>query len=261
MHLVFATHTEREASKTACRRLIQTARDAGFRCSLWEGDRRLFDDGETVLVAVGGDGNFIRTAHIASEADVPIFGVNTGHVGFLTERTEDDFSEALDALRRGDYRIQSKSMLSVSVNGDAPHDCLNDLLVYKKTFSGVARISFTIDGHKAGTLSGDGIVAATATGATGYSLSAGGPIVADGLDAMVITPICAHTLQMRPIVASMDATVSLCMDDGGVLAADGDRFGTVEHGDVITVRRSAHTVKLLMFRARNLFRLISEKLT
>ena len=261
MHLVFAAHAEREASKTACRRLMQTAERAGFRCSELESDRRLFDDGDTVLVAVGGDGNFIRTARYASEANLPIFGVNTGHVGFLTERTETDFSEALDALTRKAYRIEARPMLSASVNGGEPHDCLNDLLVYKKSFSGVARISFAIDGQTAGTLSGDGIIVATGTGATGYSLSAGGPIVADGLDAMVLTPICAHTLQLRPIVASMDATVTMCMDDGGVLAADGDRFCSVEHGDVITVRRSVHTVRLLTFRARNLFRLISEKLT
>ena len=261
MHLVFAAHADREASKTACRRLMQTAERAGFRCSELTRDRRLFNDGETILVAVGGDGNFIRTAHLACEADLPIFGVNFGHVGFLTERTETDFPEALDCIARGAYRIEKRSVLSASVNGEAPHDCLNDLLVYKNTFSGVARISFSIDGQAAGALSGDGIIVATATGATGYSLSAGGPIVADGLDAMVITPICAHTLQLRPIVASMDATVSMCMEDGGVLAADGDRFCTVEHGDVITVRRSQRTVRILTFRARTLFRLISEKLT
>lgn len=261
MHLVFAMHTEREASRTACRRLMQTAREAGFVCTAFDRDSLLRDDGETVLVAVGGDGNFIRTAHFASEADLPIFGVNFGHVGFLTERTEADFSEALDCLKSGAYRIESRSMLAASVNGGEPHDCLNDLLVYKKTFSGVARISFAIDGQEAGALSGDGIIVATATGATGYSLSAGGPIVASGLDAMVITPICAHTLQFRPIVAPMDAGLSMCMDDGGVLAADGDRFGSVEHGDVISVRRSRHTVRMLTFRERNLFRLISEKLT
>ena len=261
MHLVFATHTDREASRTACRRLMQTAQNAGFRCSMPEEHPHPENDGETILVAVGGDGNFIRTAHAASEADVPVFGVNIGHVGFLTERTEADFSEALDCLKRGAFRIEEKSMLSVSVNGKEPHDCLNDLLVYKKSFSGVARISFAINGQAAGELSGDGIVVATATGATGYSLSAGGPIVANGLDVMVITPICAHTLQFRPVVASMDAEVTMHMDDGGVLAADGDRFGAVEHGDEILIRRSSHTVRVLTFRERNLFRLISEKLT
>ena len=260
MHLVFAAHAKKEASATASRRLMQTAERAGFECSILDRDRRLFDDGETVIVAVGGDGNFIRTAHIACEADLPVFGVNFGHVGFLTERTEADFQEALDCLKSGAYRIENRSMLSVSVNGEPAHDCLNDLLVYKKSFSGVARIAFAIDGQTAGELSGDGIVVATSTGATGYSLSAGGPIVSGGLDAMVITPICAHTLHFRPIVAPMDAVITMRMADGGVLAADGDRFRSVESGDTITVGRSAHTVRLLTFGTRNLFRLISEKL-
>ena len=261
MHLVFAAHAEREASAAASRRLMQTAERAGFVCSTLERDRRLFDDGETVIVAVGGDGNFIRTAHIACETGLPIFGVNFGHVGFLTERTEADFEEALACLKSGAYRIKNRSLLSVSVDGEPSRDCMNDLLVYKKSFSGVARIAFAIDGQAAGELSGDGIVVATATGATGYSLSAGGPIVADGLDAMVITPICAHTLHFRPIVAPMDAVITMRMDDGGVLAADGDRFCSVESGGRITVQRSIRTVRLLTFTTRNLFRLISEKLT
>lgn len=261
MHLVFAAHAEREASAAACRRLMQTAQRAGFTCSLPDPDRLYGDDGETMLVAVGGDGNLIRTAHIACQTGLPVFGVNFGHIGFLTERTEEDFSEALDCLRSGAYRIEDRSMIAASVNDGPAHDCFNDLLVYKKSFSGVTRIAFSIDGQAAGDLSGDGIVVATATGATGYSLSAGGPIVADGLDAMVITPICAHTLQLRPIVAPMTAMIAMRMDDGGFLAADGDRFCTVENGDVVTVRKSAHTVRLVTFKARNLFRLISQKLT
>ena len=260
MHLVFASHAEKEATADASERLKQTAERAGFECSILDRDRRLFDEGDTVIVAVGGDGNFIRTAHIACEAGLPVFGVNFGHVGFLTEVTESGFREALACLKSGAYRIENRSMLSVSVNGEPARDCLNDLLVYKKSFSGVARIAFAIDGQTAGDLSGDGIVVATSTGATGYSLSAGGPIVADGLEAMVITPICAHTLHFRPIVASMNAEITMCMADGGVLAADGDRFRAVENGDRITVRRSERTVRLLTFGTRNLFRLISEKL-
>ena len=261
MRLVFAAHAEREASAAACRRLMQTAESAGFRCSVLDRAHPPIDDGDTMLVAVGGDGNFIRTAHVACAAGLPVFGVNFGHVGFLTERTEDDFEEALFCIRSGAYCIEARSMISASVNGKSAHDCLNDLLIYKKSFSGVTRIAFSIDGMPAGDLSGDGIVVATATGATGYSLSAGGPIVADGLDAMVITPICAHTLQFRPIVASMDAEIAMRMNDGGFLAADGDRFCTVESGDVVTVRKSAHAVRLVTFKARNLFRLIAQKLT
>ena len=103
MHLVFAAHADREASKTACRRLMQTAERAGFRCSELTRDRRPFNDGETILVAVGGDGNFIRTAHLACEADLPIFGVNFGHLGFLAEMEYDTLPQALQLLTDGRY--------------------------------------------------------------------------------------------------------------------------------------------------------------
>jgi NAD+ kinase len=213
-----------------------------------------------VIVAVGGDGNFIRTAHIACERDLGLFGVNCGHVGFLTEWIEDEFPKALEMLKNGDFRVREIPMLSARVNDEAPRDCFNDLLVYKQSFSGVAKIALEIDGQPVGTLNGDGIIVATAVGATGYSLSAGGPIVADGLNAMLLTPICAHTLHFRPVVASVDSVVTMRMDDGGFLASDGDLFCSVKSGDCITVTRSEHCVRLLEFRKRNLFRLISEKL-
>ncbi len=260
MHLVFAAHAEKAALIAACRRLMKVSSDAGFTCELYGEDLRPKKDEPTVIVAVGGDGNFIRTAHIACENDLPLFGVNCGHVGFLTERTEEDFSEALKALREGGFSVKQSPMLSASVNDSYSCDCFNDLLVYKQSFSGVARIALEIDGQSAGVLNGDGIVVATAVGATGYSLSAGGPILADGTDAMVITPICAHTLHFRPVVASSDSVLTMTMADGGFLASDGDRICTLESGDRVTVTRSAHTVKILTFRKRNLFRLISEKL-
>lgn len=260
MHLVFAAHAKKTAQTAACRRMMQLAEQSGFTCSIYAEDLRIPDGEQTVIVAVGGDGTFIRTAHIACERDVGLFGVNCGHVGFLTEWVEDEFPKALEMLQSGDFRIREAPMLSARVNNDPPRDCFNDLLVYKQSFSGVARIALEIDGQPAGVLNGDGIVVATSVGATGYSLSAGGPIVADGLDTMLLTPICAHTLRFRPIVASVGSVVTMRMDDGGFLASDGDRFCSVESGDCITVARSQHCVKLLEFRKRNLFRLISEKL-
>ena len=260
MYLVFAAHADKAAPKAACRRLMKNSEEAGFTCELLS-DELQIPEGETaVIVAVGGDGNFIRTAHKACERNLPLFGVDCGHIGFLTEWTEDAFPEALNALESGSYIIRNVPMLSVYVNDTIQRDCFNDLLVYKQSFSGVARISLEIDGESVGALNGDGVIVATAIGSTGYSLSAGGPIVADGLDAMMITPICAHTLHFRPVVASADSVLTMKMEDGGVLASDGDRFCTVQSGDRITVTRSAQTVQLLTFRKRNLFRLISEKL-
>ncbi len=260
MHLVFAAHADKAAPKAACRRLMEVSKEAGFTCSLLTDQTNIPSGEDSVIVAVGGDGNFIRTAHRACARNLPLFGVNCGHIGFLTEWTEAEFQTALEALKKGAYRVKSVPMLSASVNEANARDCFNDLLVYKQSFSGVARISLEIDDQSIGTLNGDGVIVATPIGSTGYSLSAGGPIVADGADAMLITPICAHTLHFRPIVASADSKVTMTMEDGGFLASDGDRYCEVKSGDRITVTRSAHTVKLLTFRKRNLFGLISEKL-
>ncbi|MBQ6235155.1 MAG: NAD(+)/NADH kinase [Clostridia bacterium] len=260
MHLVFAVHTGKASLASACRRLMDAAEANGFSCSLLhEGELPASED-ETAIVAVGGDGNFIRTAQIACRNHIPLFGVNCGRIGFLTEWTEETFPEALQMLKEGAYAIHERAMLAVSVNGEHLRDCFNDLLIYKHSFSGVMKISLEINGQSTGDLFGDGLIVATSTGATGYSLSAGGPIVADGLETMVVTPICAHTLHFRPVVCSMGSTVEVVMDGKGVLAADGDRFRAVSRNDRITVTRSSQVTKLMTFRDRNLFRLISEKL-
>ena len=261
MHLVFAAHAGKASLVSACSRLMKTAEQEGFTCSLLGSDALPDRSVKAAVVAVGGDGNFIRTAQIACREDLPLFGVNCGRIGFLTEWTEESFPEALFRIRDGAYAIEERPMLSVDVNGERMRDCFNDLLVYKHSFSGVVQISLEINAQRAGDLFGDGIVIATPTGTTGYSLSAGGPIVLDGLQAMVVTPICAHTLHFRPVVCSMDSSVSITMAGKGYLAADGERFLSVSRGDRITVTRSERVTKLMMFNTRNLFRLISEKLT
>ena len=261
MHLVFAAHTGKASLTSACRRLIIAAEQEGISGSLLDSDAIPNRSEDTAIVAVGGDGNFIRTAQIAMQRDLPLFGVNCGRGGFLTEWTEESFPEALKRIREGAYAIENRAMLSVAVNGEPMRDCFNDLLIYKHSFSGVVQISLEINGQQAGDLFGDGLIIATPTGTTGYSLSAGGPILSDGLEAMVITPICAHTLHFRPVVCSMESSVTITMDGKGYLAADGDRFRTVVRGDRITVTRSARVTKLMTFSTRNLFRLISEKLT
>ena len=261
MHLVFAARAGKASLAAACRRLMRIAEKEGITCSLL-GQGPIPEPGnDAAIVAVGGDGNFIRTAQFACRNDLPLFGVNCGHIGFLTEWTEETFPTAIQKILSGAYSIEDRTMLSVGVNGEPLRDCFNDLVVYKHSFSGVVQISLEINGQETGDLFGDGLIIATPTGTTGYSLSAGGPILDDGLEAMVVTPVCAHTLQYRPFVCSMDSTVAITMDGKGVLAADGDRFRTVAKGDRIVVTRSERVTRLMRFEPRNLFRLISEKLT
>ena len=217
MHLIFAVHTGKASLVTVAGRLIDMAEAEGFTCSMLDPNGVVKPSEDAAIVAVGGDGNFIRTAQIACRNGLPLFGVNCGRIGFLTEWTEDRFPEVLKLLRDGAYTIEKRSMLAVDVNGEHLRDCFNDLLIYKHSFSGVMEISLEINGLEAGSLFGDGLIVATSTGSTGYSLSAGGPIVADGLETMVVTPICAES--GIPVGATVNEAVEIAKEFGGEKSA------------------------------------------
>ena len=135
MHLVFAAHARKASLAAACRRLMHAAEEEGFSCSLLGTEEMPVEPSDAAIVAVGGDGNFIRTAQIACRKQLPLFGVNCGHVGFLTEWTEETFSDALSKLRSGEFTVEERAMLSVSVNDEPMRDCFNDLLVYKRALT------------------------------------------------------------------------------------------------------------------------------
>ena len=261
MQLVLIANAQRPETQSTADHVRRMAEQAGVLCTVMDGSESELPNGTDGIVVVGGDGSLIRAAHLACRHDVPLMGVHCGRVGFLTELTEETFPAALNRLLAGDCSETVRSMLDVRINGGEPVPCLNDVLVFKHSFSGVSQLEFAIDGAPVGTLFGDGIVIATPTGATGYSLSAGGPIVANGLDAMLITPICPHTLHIRPIVASMDSTVTVSVSDNCFVASDGDPVAELQKGDMLSVTRSCYTTRILTFEQRNPFRLIAEKLT
>ena len=171
------------------------------------------------------------------------------------------FPAALERLRAGDYLIERRMMLRCSLNGGEPFYCLNDVLVSRESLSGVAQIAIDIDGTPVGTVFCDGVIAATPTGSTAYTLSAGGPILASGLDAIAVTPVCPHTLHFRPIVTAPGAQIRFCAADSGVILADGTRVSEVRRGDVLLVTGAERTCSFLRFEKSDLFRLIREKLS
>lgn len=241
---------------------MHQAAKAGVECIALDTAHPISDDEPlSHLVVVGGDGSILRYANFASNRDIPILGVNRGRIGFLSEILPEAFPEALLRLQNGEYRLESRMMLSFSAgNGDIA-DCLNDILVFKQSFSGTVQIEVAIDGQSVGTLFADGVIAATPTGATAYSLSAGGPVIAPGLDAIVITPVCSHTLHMRPIVASPNSEIRFTVADCGCVAADGVKTSELNSGSGILVRRSAKRTTFVRFDAENLFERIHQKLS
>lgn len=260
MRLVLTANPKRPDTVKARVRIAKIADSMGFSYVFYDGEDNWSPEDADAFVVIGGDGSLIRVAHIACRYDIPIIGVHCGRVGFLTELNEDEIGTALKRFREGDYTVSHRMMLDLWVNGGKLGTCLNDVLVYKHSFSGVTQLDISIDHDTVGTFFGDGIVVATPTGATGYSLSAGGPVAATGLEAMIITPICPHTLHFRPVVAPINATVRIHSSEKSFVAGDGDRMAELNPGDTVTISRSLCTTRILTFGDRNPFRLISEKL-
>lgn len=165
-----------------------------------------------LLLTFGGDGTLLKGARLTAAREVPILGVNIGRVGFLATATPDNLEEALAAVARGEYDLEKRQALeSVIESADGTTRrgtiALNDVVVHKTGVARVIHLRVKIDAEEVGQYSADGIIVATQTGSTAYSLSAGGPIVIPGVDALVITAICPHTLAVRPIVAPSRAAV------------------------------------------------------
>ncbi len=236
-----------------------------------------------VLLTLGGDGTLLRGARVAGPLDVPVFGINLGHLGFLTAAQAEQLEEMLRRVQSGDYVEERRVALDVDVlrPGDvrpAPGDpsrgalermrmwngyALNDAVVHKGGFARLIRMRVWVDEEEIGQYSADGIVVATATGSTAYSLSAGGPILVPQMDAIVASPICPHTLAVRPVVVPADSviTIELTSDVGGILVTvDGQPGGSVGPGDRIRVARSAHPVRLIRLPEQNFFRVLRQKL-
>lgn len=220
-------------------------------------------DGEDVdfIAAIGGDGTILRAASTAVRNALPVLGVNTGRIGFLSEIDIFSLEDALMNIKNGNFKLDEKLMLECSVDGGKKRICLNDVMLYKNRFSGVTQIDVTVDSNYAGKLSGDGLVVATPTGSTGYSISAGGPVAAPGMEAMILTPICQHLLTMRPIVAAATSKISFKMLSDGFLSLDGMFCENLEAGSEITVSAYCEKAKFITLGEKNLFALIKNKLS
>ncbi|MBR4711560.1 MAG: NAD(+)/NADH kinase [Clostridia bacterium] len=216
------------------------------------------------VVALGGDGTMLRAAQTAAALDIPLLGINLGNVGFLAEVEADGLAEALRRLLDGDFTEESRSLLSVRA-GEREWLALNDAVLTRGGYARLIRVQAQVDGAWAGEYRADGLIVATPTGSTGYSLSAGGPIIAPGVDCMLITPICPHSLQHRPIVVpgASRVTLSIPGQDPGeaLLQIDGQSRCSLRGGDRVHIERAGGRVRLIRMRGRGFFDLVHQKLT
>ena len=220
----------------------------------------------SMVICFGGDGTLLHMAKAATRQGIPILGVNIGTMGFMAELESSELSE-LARIATGDYTIDNRMMLDVTVMRERDiifHDiCLNDVAITKGAVARIVHLEVKCDGVQAMECAGDGIIIATPTGSTAYSLSAGGPIVEPDAHNILVTPICAHDIVSRCIVASDRRTVSVAMTQNArrnaYLSVDGGKALRMNIGDVATVRKSDYTTKLVRLKDRSFYDVVNMK--
>ena len=219
------------------------------------------------LLSLGGDGTLLRGARLACRRGVPILGLNMGRVGFLALAGPHSGTDALARLSRGAYTIERRLALEARLGDGEPFVAVNDVVVHKGGIARVIRLSVAVDGEAVGPYSADGIIVATPTGSTAYSMSAGGPIVVPSVDALVITAICPHTLAVRPLVVPSTARITICPleplpgpDTDLVVSIDGQVVAHIAPRQELRVARAPNPVLLARLGEESFFGRLSLKL-
>jgi len=220
-----------------------------------------------LVVVLGGDGSILRAARLLAGREVPVVGINMGKLGYLAEFTADEFCARFDAILAGRMPTSRRLMLAVrceAAGGRASeHLVLNDVLVAGGEAHRMIGVAATVDGEQVTTYFGDGVLVSTPTGSTAYCMAAGGPILVPGLEALVLVPICPHSLNHRPLVIRPDSEVVLepCgLQQEAVCVADGQEKVRLARGDRVRVRRSGAAFLLVHNGERPAFATLSEKL-
>ena len=221
-----------------------------------------------LIVVLGGDGTLLGVARLAGTRELPILGVNLGGLGFLTEVSTDDAVPALERVFAGDYQLDRRTTLAVRVarGGDAivaSSQALNDAVINKSALARIIDLDTSVDGEYLCVYKADGLIVATPTGSTAYSLSAGGPLVGPGVAVMLLAPICPHTLTLRPLVLADTSIVRVQLrapDQEVFLTLDGQEGIPLRDGDVVEVARSPHVVSLVRTVPRSVLGVLRDKL-
>ena len=223
--------------------------------------------GIDALISLGGDGTMLRGARFVGERPIPILGVNLGRLGFLTAcgGGADELETALEHYMAGDYVVQRRMALAghTSRNESEQWRALNDIVLHKGGFARVVHLKVWVNGELIGAYAADGLIISTPTGSTAYSLSAGGPVVVPTVESIVITPISAHTLAVRPVVLPPSADIEVRADDGPeelLVTVDGQVGTKFTSDDTLLVRRAERPVLVVHFRDTTFFSRMRRKL-
>lgn len=220
--------------------------------------------GTEMLICLGGDGTVLHAARSVIPHEIPILGVNMGRLGFLAEVRPADLIDYLPRLLGGDYRVESRTMLQARVpDWGVTYHALNDVVVGRRTVSRPVYVEVTANGSRLAIHRCDAVIVSTATGSTGYSLSAGGPILHPGSADLIITPVSTHMAVARPIVMPPDTTIDLTVsaDKEAIVSVDGQLDHDLDSGQTVTICRSAHYARFIRFsEPKEYYALLSERL-
>ena len=219
-----------------------------------------------LLIVLGGDGTLLSAARVVAGRDIPLFAVNLGHLGFLTAiRVEDLYPELARALR-GEHRIGRRRMLDCQLVRDgqvmAQYAALNDVVITKSMMARMIDLDTQVDNHFVAAYKADGLIIASPTGSTAYSLSAGGPVIFPSVAAFCITPICPHMLTNRPVIVPDTSVIQVLNhgEDGTFLTIDGQVGEPICKGDYVVCRASPHSIQLIRPPKMLIFDVLREKL-
>ena len=220
-----------------------------------------------IVITIGGDGTIIHKAKHAARFSKPILGINLGKIGFVAgiEPTEID---KLEQLIKGEYTVEKRMMLSVNVKkGETTRKfyALNDVVITKGVYSGLVNLNVTLNNDEITKYVADGIILATPTGSTAYSLSAGGPVIEPSMKCILLTPICQHSMFSRPVIFEENSKINITAKtrekDESVLSIDGGRPIIVSDRDLVSVEAAKMTVSLIKLKNQNFYKVLNSKLS
>ena len=229
-------------------------------------------DGTDIVLVLGGDGTVIQAAKQGAGRDIPILGINFGTLGFLTEVERPRLHQALDALLKGEYERETRMALTCEIHQGEENrtvgPVINEFVVCKRDFGHMVTTSVYVDDRYVDTYVADGILISTPTGSTAYNLSAQGPILAPDMEALIITPICPHSLGKKPLIVSSACTIRLRIDrtkaafsDEAAIRGDGLLLGEATSGDEFIIRKSDQTFDMIHIGEKSFFDKMRVKLS
>jgi len=221
---------------------------------------RLFHDVD-MIISFGGDGTILYTARLSAGTGIPILGVNLGKVGFLAEISPEEIYYIPEKLLKNDYEILERMAFTVETSAGKNYFALNDIVIDRSADTRILELSVSVDGMHAGDFAADGLIVSTPTGSTAHSVSAGGPLVMPECNVTILTPICPHSLTLRPMI--IDGSKEVCLDvlrGMARMAVDGQSFVDVPAGCEVTIRMSDESVKIARFEDKTYFDILHTRL-